>query len=266
MLSYQIVRKLKNPWRVPDKLNWIMDSGSFSELKLRGKYTYTPEEYLSKVEVWQPDYFVNMDYMCEPHQIKKTKLSVEEHQKKTLENQIKLQDLLDDSWVGNYTKLIAVIQGWEPNQYINHLDMLKEQGLITEYMGVGSICRRHAIKDILNVLYKVKKEIPRVKLHGFGVKLTILDYELAYRCLDSVDSMAWSFRGWKVLDNPIGEPLFGKPCPFHEWKKCTSRADDCAACPRYMNYWLDRNLKLISKRGGQTFLPDMLEPLEVIEK
>ena len=97
MLSYQVVKRLKRAWSIPDRLEWVMDSGGFSELKLRGKYTFTPEEYIKKVEQWQPDFFINMDYMCEPTQLNKTGLSLEEHLQLTIENQIKLQDLLDDS-------------------------------------------------------------------------------------------------------------------------------------------------------------------------
>ena len=140
MISFQVIRKRKHVWGIPDHYEWIMDSGSFSELKKNGTYTFTPEEYMSKVEEWQPDYFVNMDWMCEPFQLDKTGKTYKEHQELSLDNQIKLTELLQDSWIKSHTDLMGVIQGWDVDQYLEHIDMLREHDMIHPYLGIGSVC------------------------------------------------------------------------------------------------------------------------------
>lgn len=205
--------------------DWIMDSGAFSEVSMNGKYTFTPEEYLHYVELHQPSLFFNMDYMCELFVLQKTGLTVREHQKKTIENQIKIMDLLDNYKIkGTFA---GCIQGWQISDYINCIDMLKEQGLITSIMGVGSVCRRNSKKQILEILYAVKQELPNIKLHGFGIKTDVLKEPLAYGCLDSCDSMAWSFEGRRLKK---------KPCSDCEYP----HAQNCANCYRYMLIWYDK--------------------------
>lgn len=205
--------------------DWIMDSGAFSEINLNGKYTFTPKEYLHYVELHQPGLFFNMDYMCEPFVLQKTGMTVREHQEKTIENQIKIMDLLDNYNIkGNFA---GCIQGWQIPDYLTCIDMLKEQGLITSKMGIGSVCRRNSRRQIIEVLQTVKQELPNVRLHGFGVKTDILKEPIVYECLDSCDSMAWSFDGRR-----------------QERKSCTNceypNAKNCANCYHYMLKWYNR--------------------------
>ncbi len=249
MLSYQVVRRRKHAWGIPDHLEWIMDSGSFSELKKHGDYTFSPKEYFDKVLLWQPDFFVSMDWMCEPSQLEKTGRSTKEHQQLSLDNQIKLCELLEDSWIKPYCKLMGVIQGWVVPEYIAHIDQLKEHGMILPYMGIGSVCRRGKEGHIGAVLRAVRKELPDTELHGFGVKITMLKKAETYDCLDSVDSMSWSFSGWKAP--PPYTRLLGKPCLVHNYKKCHKDTDDCANCGRFMHHWVEKNLRLIENNGYQ---------------
>lgn len=260
MLSYQVVRRRKHAWGIPDHLEWIMDSGSFSELKKHGKYTFTPEEYFEKVLLWQPDYFVNMDWMCEPFQLDKTKKTAREHQQLSLDNQIKLYELWEDSWIKDRCELMGVIQGWIVPEYIRHIDQLKDHGMILPYMGVGSVCRRGKEDHIRVVLRAVRKELPDTKLHGFGVKTTMLKKAATYDYLDSVDSQAWCYSGWKAT--PSYERLLGTPCITHDYKKCHRDTDDCANCGRFMNHWVEKNLKLIEQNAPQRRIPEFNEPPE----
>jgi len=212
-----------------EKLDWIMDSGAFSEISLNGHYTFTPDEYLHYVELHQPPLFFNMDFMCEPFVLQKTGLTVKKHQEKTIENQIKIMDLLDNYHIkGGFA---GCIQGWEIFDYLNHIDMLKEQGLILSKMGVGSVCRRNSKTKILEILRAVKQELPNTKLHGFGIKTDILKEPMIYECLDSCDSMAWSFAGRKA--NP-------KPCSNCEYPN----AQNCANCYHYMLKWYNNLQKV----------------------
>ena len=35
-----------------------------------------------------------------------------------------------------------VVQGWTLQNYLENIDRIKEEGLLTERLGIGSICRR----------------------------------------------------------------------------------------------------------------------------
>jgi len=248
MTSFQVLRRYKKVWCIPDWLEWIMDSGAFSELKRHGKYKFTPEEYFDTVQWWQPDYFVNMDWMCEETQLKKTGKTITEHQQLSLENQIKLYELLEDSWIKPHCGLIGTIQGWDIPEYIDHIDQLREHDMILPRMGIGSICRRGESDNIEAVCKAIRKELPDTHLHGFGVKNVVLRRPSMYDYLDSVDSLAWCWAGWRVIDPP--RRLFGEPCHIHEYKRCIRNADDCSTCGRFMNHWVEKNLSLIETRGN----------------
>lgn len=247
--SYQLARRRKHPWMVPDRLNWIMDSGSFSELKMNGKYTFTPQEYFNTIEHWQPDIFVNMDYMCEPNQLEKTGMTVDQHQLLSLENQIQLKELLEDSWMNGHVELMGVIQGWTPLDYEDHIQLLKDHDMIMPYMGIGSVCRRGDTNQILKVIKTVSKQLPNTKLHGFGVKTDILSNPLPHMVLDSVDSQAWCMAG-----NYGENAEYMKKCLHHEWKRCPKNTEDCRNCGRFMNTWLEKNLNKIDTWSKQTQL------------
>ena len=62
-------------------------------------------------------------------------------------------------------------------------------------MGIGSICRRTKLDNIANIIKAIKKELPNVKLHGFGVKIKIFKlYPQTIKMLYSSDSSAWSYN------------------------------------------------------------------------
>jgi len=223
MFSLRRLRERASPAPF-DGLDWIMDSGAFSEININGRYTFTPEEYLRYVEMHQPSLFFNMDYMCEPFVLERTGLTVKEHQARTIDNQIKIMDLLDKYDIRG--EFAGCIQGWQIEDYLTHIDDLKKNGLITRRMGVGSVCRRNSKNQILEVLRAIKNELPAVKLHGFGVKTDILKEPVVYECLDSCDSMAWSFDGRREET---------KQC-----SNCLSKAKNCANCHVFMLKWYDR--------------------------
>lgn len=256
MLSFQVIKRRKVAWVIPDHLEWIMDSGAFSELKKYGCYTFTPEEYFKYVEWWQPNYFVNMDWMCEPSQLRRTNHTTQEHQQKSLDNQIKLYELWEDSWIKPHCEFMGVLQGWMPKDYVEHIDLLKEHNMILPYMGIGSVCRRASDRQIVKVIKTIRKELPNTKLHGFGIKTTMLKNPVTYRCLNSVDSQAWSLTGWRKFNDE--KRLLGTPCIIHPYKRCPKDTDDCANCGRFMSHWVEKNLKLIERNGYQQLIDSCL--------
>jgi hypothetical protein len=172
---------------------WIMDSGAFTEIATHGFYRSTVEEYAAEINRWADDptlvAAVAQDYMCEPFIIAKTGLSVEEHQRLTIDRYDALVKLVDPR-----VYVMPVLQGYTVADYLRHLEMYGDRLKHGAYVGVGSICKRNTdIGQIEEILTAIKRARPDLLLHGFGLKTTALSSWVVQNCLHSADSMAWSF-------------------------------------------------------------------------
>lgn len=172
---------------------WIMDSGAFTEISQHGEYRHSVAEYAAEINRWADDpslvAAVAQDYMCEPFIIEKTGLSVEEHQRLTIERYEALVALVDPR-----VYIMPVLQGYTVADYLRHLEMYGDRLARGAYVGVGSICKRNAdIGAIEEILTAIKRKRPDLRLHGFGLKTTALSSCVVRDCLHSADSMAWSF-------------------------------------------------------------------------
>lgn len=230
-ISFRTLRKRKKK-RFDNKIPICVDSGGFSELSLNGKWTISPEEYSNELLRLKDlglnfDWCAIQDYMCEPHIIEKTGLTIKEHQKRTIENYLKLKSFNDGI---NY---IPVIQGFELNDYLECVKMYKNSGIdLTKFetVGIGSVCRRQSteeINDIVRTLHNLN-----INLHGFGVKTTGLKKYGEY--LVSADSLAWSFNARYRKEKCL-------IC-----KNFRTKSKNCANCLNYAIQW--RN-KILLKSG-----------------
>lgn len=176
---------------------WIMDSGAFTEISTHGHYRASVAEYARHINRWA---FagsglvaaVAQDWMCEPHIIRKTGLSVAEHQRLTIERYDALLPLVPGVYV------IPVLQGYAVDDYLRHLAMYGGRLAHGAYVGVGSVCKRNTnIRSIEAILSAIKEARPDLRLHGFGLKLTALSSAVVRGLLESADSMAWSYHARK---------------------------------------------------------------------
>lgn len=172
---------------------WIMDSGAFTELSQHGAYRHSVEQYATEINRWADDptliAAVAQDYMCEPFIIAKTGLSVDEHQRRTIERYDDLRALVDPR-----IYIMPVLQGYAIADYLRHLEMYGDRLARGAYVGVGSICKRNTdITAIEEILTAIKRSRSDLRLHGFGLKTTALSSWVVRDCLHSADSMAWSF-------------------------------------------------------------------------
>lgn len=175
---------------------WIMDSGAFTTIAKHGCYPQPVSEYAAHVRRWR---FcgkllaaVAQDYMCEPHMLAKTGLTIADHQRLTIER----YDSLLAEETGAY--ILPVLQGYEPADYVTHVCQYGERLTPGMWVGVGSICKRNGTPGaILAVLEAIRAERPDLRLHGFGVKTTSLLCPEIRDALYSADSMAWSFAARK---------------------------------------------------------------------
>lgn len=172
---------------------WIMDSGAFSTIATHGVYPLPPEEYADQVNRWascgQMEAAATQDYMCEPEMLARTGLTITEHQSLTIDRYLRIRDAVRPSLY-----VMPVLQGYAPLDYARHAAQygsLLERGA---WVGVGSVCKRNASpSSVVAVLKAVREARPDLRLHGFGLKKTALQWAGVTDNLHSCDSMAWSY-------------------------------------------------------------------------
>ena len=190
---------------------WVLDSGGFTELLLHGKWRTTAKEHIAAItriadQTPLMSWASPQDWMCEPHMLEKTGLSIAEHQRRTTANFLELRYLAPE------LPIIPVLQGWRPDDYNRHADDYIRHGidLMTEpVVGVGSVCRRQATAEATTIFKRLHSD--GLSLHAFGLKALGLATSAKY--LTSSDSMAWSFAARRqrtqcgALNQRTGEPL-----------------------------------------------------------
>ena len=189
-ISINRLNRRKSPFKVD---RWIMDSGAFTEISTHGHYRADVAEYAAAARRWigngQLEAIVAQDWMCEPFILRKTGLTVDRHQSLTVERYDALLDLDPGAYV------MPVLQGFQPEEYLRHIDLYGDRLAGGAWVGVGSVCKRNASPiDIATVLGLIGTVRPDLRLHGFGVKQTALLDPTVRTLLHSADSMAWSYH------------------------------------------------------------------------
>lgn len=181
----------------------MLDSGAFSELLLHGGYRADERTFVDQVArviAHRPDVVVSQDYMVEDVMLRKTGLTLVDHQRLTIER----YDEIRARWLWR-TPLMPVLQGWTVDDYLRHLEDYGQRLRSGMWVGVGSVCKRQGdIRLIEDLLGAIVRERPDLRLHGFGVKLQALESELVRELLWSADSLAWSFAERKRGGDPNG--------------------------------------------------------------
>jgi hypothetical protein len=174
----------------------LVDSGAFTELKNHGRYRHSVAEYAAQLRSLHNAVnivaAVAQDYMCEPFMLAKSGLTVEDHQRLTIER-------YDDLVAENLPfPIMPVLQGYAPADYVRHVAMYGDRLTPGMWVGVGSVCKRNgdpgAIVEVLSAIHRVR---PDLRLHGFGVKQTALEHPGVRELLSTADSMAWSYAARK---------------------------------------------------------------------
>lgn len=191
------VNALRARKTMPGVSDWIMDSGAFTEISRHGGYRHGVEAYADEIVRWSSSgrllAAACQDYMCEPHIIARTGLSVERHQELTIERYDALLSALANR--GCRVPVLPVLQGYAPEEYTRHVAMYGARLAPDAWVGVGSVCKRNgSLSAILGVLGAVHDAGPRLRLHGFGLKTNALRAPVVRARLYSADSMAWSFQ------------------------------------------------------------------------
>jgi hypothetical protein len=217
-ISVTRLRTRKSPFAVRD---WIMDSGAFSTILTHGGYPHPVSEYADQIRRWRTCgnmlAAVAQDYMCEPHMLARTGLTIADHQRLTIER----YDALLAEEPGVY--IMPVLQGYAPADYVSHVRQYGDRLAPGAWVGVGSVCKRNGDpKAIEAVLLAIKQERPDLRLHGFGVKTTALSSGLVVDLLYTADSMAWSYAARRQGRNG------------NAWQEARAWAERITGAPRQM--------------------------------
>jgi hypothetical protein len=180
------------PWSSIDNL--FIDSGGYSFMLGKGEYTTTNDEYLEYIDEHNPDKWALRDYPCEPEVLREHNRSVLDHQQMTIDRHRDLLNLYDDR--SGICEPYTVLQGWDTDDYINHIDSHIDAGTLTDNVAIGSVCRRNRENEIAEIITTVADSLPnRVKtLHAFGVKGSVLTHTRVQQCLSSADSLSYDFN------------------------------------------------------------------------
>lgn len=214
-------------------VTWALDSGGFTELQMHGGWKLPARAYALKVRTYRHyidgmEWAACQDWMCEPDMLKRTGLSVEEHQRRTVANYLELRSLAPDvAWT-------PALQGWEPAEYLRCAEMYDSAGVdlaALPRVGIGTVCRRQhtaQIEEVARVLQPLG-----LRRHWFGVKELGALRLIAAALMgddDTGDSLGWSFRARRGQIRMPG---------------CTHRT--CANCPRYALHHYRRLLSKIER-------------------
>ena len=189
-ISINRIRDRKSGFKVND---WIMDSGAFTTIEKHGHYPETPDVYAAQIKRWSTNgnllAAVAQDYMCEPWMLERTGMTIQEHQRLTIER----YDALMACDTGGVT-IIPVLKGYAPQTYVDHIRQYGDRLKPGMWVGVGSVCKRNGDPEAIEeVLLAIKAERSDLRLHLFGVKTTALRSKLIRDMAYTADSMAWSF-------------------------------------------------------------------------
>lgn len=230
---------------------WALDSGGFTELKMFGTWTVSPEEYVRRVrryheEIGRLDWVAPQDWMCEPiiinggtvhgQRFVGTHLSVVEHQRRTVLNYVRLRDLAPD------LDIIPAVQGFTIDEYRRCVDLywsLARVDLTKEpRVGVGSVCRRQATTEAGGIIRALRTcGLRRLHLFGFKV-LGLTQHSGLLTAQDTCDSLAWSETARKLQRPALAECVQA------------ARHKNCANCLPYALIW--RRAALAAARGTRS--------------
>lgn len=172
---------------------WALDSGGFTELSMHGRWGTGPRAYARAMrryadEIGHLDWAAPQDWMTEEHVLRRTGLTVAEHQRRTVTNYLLLRDLDPD------LPIIPVVQGQHVDDHLRCADLYHDHDVdlaALPLVGVGSVCRRQHTREVERIVRALAARGRR--LHCFGVKTTGLLHFADAIC--SSDSLSWSFSG-----------------------------------------------------------------------
>ena len=203
MINYQTKMSDRDSrWR---RYNLFVDPGAYSMFAPSPigqgleDYPESTASYLHDIGRQTPSRYAWRDYVCEDDVRDHHGWTVEQQQQRTTDRHIECADLHED--LGLSSEPVAVVQGWDPDDYRRHAQDLLDQDLVTERVGIGTMCGRDDVELCEEIVAAVRDVLPDVELHAFGLDRRCYGSEYILGEITSTDSLAYCYRyqrpaGW----------------------------------------------------------------------
>ncbi len=189
LISYLQFKDMRDTVPAEGK-EWQLDSGGYTvgvknklETPFAHDYPFYVETYADFINRQKPTVAWTMDASIKyPF----SKDIIKKKQEITNENTGKLIDYTGKR-IGN------ILQGWDIEDYHQHIDMMKESGTLTDWIGM-SVTQAHANKYFArDMVVQVAKRLPGgTKLHALAFKFALLKpFPVLTQILHSSDSANW---------------------------------------------------------------------------
>lgn len=208
LLPYNYIFEKQISRRVLSELKakkWILDSGGARYFLNNGypEYPFTIKHYLDNVDLYEPAFFVSMDYPTERYQ-----------SWTWIDRTLEKNAVIFDEWVSRSTQsdFMPVIQGFNKESYLycaeESADLLRSVRLF----GIGSVCRAK-IDKITEILGALKKQVDLSKAHLFGQTIRTLPalHKFGIRSTDTANAVVHA--GFKVIRTSDGQLFYSKRSP-----------------------------------------------------
>jgi hypothetical protein len=169
-----------------------LDSAGFSMTVKYGGMPWTIDDYMALAATFPFRRVAAADYCCEV-EVAHDREEVRDRVSRTIATNRECHTRAID--LGIRDRLMPVLQGRTPCDYVRCLDALQGLMLPGTVIGVGSMCRRpiHGPEGLVAVVERLSRELPiGTMLHGFGVKGDALPFLAPFaRWVASIDSQAY---------------------------------------------------------------------------
>ncbi len=173
----------------------FMDSGAqqfFTKFDSKMDYPYSDKDYLEFALKVGVDYIATLDLPLDI--LHPRGLPIKDGIRRTVEHGVELIALAEDLGVSD--KVVPVLQGFnDPSQWLESLDLYKSHGVTPQrfrYWGVGSICMMKSPPLVHEILSVVRKALPDVRLHVFGISMNSL--KRVFHIINSYDTSVWIYH------------------------------------------------------------------------
>jgi len=175
----------------------FIDSGGFSFFSKYDEYPFDTRTYVDYCKGYDPFLVAVRDYPCEPGISRNLRGSNIERIDATIENTKECLAIDEVPW-------ISVVQGYSPDEYLYCCQRIKDEGLETEHLAIGTLCCRKKVAEARKVIELVHRQFPNAKLHGFGIDLRFLKDPRIRTALWSSDTQAWKWNGPETMQKDSG--------------------------------------------------------------
>lgn len=198
-------------------LDLTVDSSGYVAQVLRGGYEWSPESYVGDLCTHPAiSRFAAMDLAVEP-EIARDRETRRERIARTVGYFYACLSAARAHGISH--KLMPVLQGWEPEDYLRCADEILPAVPDGTVIGIGSTCRRamNGPAGVLAILDQLDRHLPRgIRFHLFGVKSNAAEAAAALGGrVASIDSQAYGVRARQLAnERRKTDPDFSKTNEF----------------------------------------------------